>query len=460
MDIDFRLAGSDPNIVRPPPRSLDARLRRLLPTPPLLPVASVQAQPGLSALPRISALRNRGLSPSTARRRASGLSPPHPGNNPPIHMMMSGGSCSSQVVEVALPVGVPLRFQVSSLQLSAVARVKLAPLVGALPCVGAVTVRPTTAGSHSAQPLRSCISRPHDNHPPRAQVSLMGYPFFDLALEALTGNLMAVPGLTDLVSGALRKALGGVVWPQRIVIPLMPDPATGYARLLPWPEGVLLVRLRGARRLPIVDLGGTIDPFFRVRIDGHTLVRRPGAAVEGRCGPAHVVWLCDEVAVLREQQPAGAPPFSLFFTHSLARLLPCPFPPRLSSPAAGAREHSAPGNPHPYLRRDPRPARPGPPDGQTPRGAVGLEPAGVREGGRGRGVPGGGAREVGGGGAAGAVARVAAAEARGAGVQRRRHGRANNPAAQHCLAALSPPPHDACLGSCLLCWPAAAASWV
>lgn len=46
------------------------------------------------------------------------------------------------------------------------------------------------------------------------------------------------------------------------------------ARLLPWPAGLLVVRLRGAKHLPLVDLGGSIDPFFKFRIGGHSLVRR------------------------------------------------------------------------------------------------------------------------------------------------------------------------------------------
>lgn len=60
----------------------------------------------------------------------------------------------------------------------------------------------------------------------------------------------------------------GRVRPQ--IIPLIPD-TSGYASLLPWPEGALLVRLKGARRLPLVDLGHSIDPFFRLRIDGQSL---------------------------------------------------------------------------------------------------------------------------------------------------------------------------------------------
>lgn len=97
------------------------------------------------------------------------------------------GSDPNIVIEVALPAGAPLQLQVSSLQLSAVARVRLAPLVDRVPCVGAVTV------------------------------SLMGYPFFDCSLDALSGNVMAFPGLPSLIGSAIRSAVRAYVWPQRLV---------------------------------------------------------------------------------------------------------------------------------------------------------------------------------------------------------------------------------------------------
>lgn len=198
----------------------------------------------------------------------------------------------------------------------------------------------------------------------------MGYPFFDCALEALSGNLMAFPGLPGLVGGIIRKAVQGFVWPQRMIIPLAKDESgTGYANLLPWPEGVLVVRLRGARRLPLVDLGGSIDPFFKLKIDGHVLVRHSSALsslifLECAAFPAS-----ETPRRPGQPRPARARP-SAFTTSGRASrrhprddngslLFPTTPPPHNT---AGAREPEAQQHPQPHLRGDLLPPRHRPED--------------------------------------------------------------------------------------------------
>ena len=149
------------------------------------------------------------------------------------------GSEPLAVVAITLVGGVQTVIQLAALQLSAVARVKLGPLVGAIPCFGAVSV------------------------------SLIGEPFLDFSLTALSGDLMAVPGLTGLVSSQVKKALNAFIYPQRLVIPVMKG-VESYLGLMPRATGVLLVSVARARGLPGLGPRSTLNPFVVLRVAGQT----------------------------------------------------------------------------------------------------------------------------------------------------------------------------------------------
>ena len=113
------------------------------------------------------------------------------------------GAQPNAIVTVRLLTGTELVLQLGSLTLSTVARVTLAPLAPALPCASA------------------------------ASVSLLGYPFLDFSLTALKGDIMAIPGLEAAVSAAVKSAVKAYVWPQRLVVPIVPFACLQRSRSAP-----------------------------------------------------------------------------------------------------------------------------------------------------------------------------------------------------------------------------------
>ena len=153
------------------------------------------------------------------------------------------GAEPNAVIRVSTVAGVELVIQLAALQLQATARVTLSPLLPAPPFVGAVSV------------------------------ALLSIPFVDFSITGLKGDLMALPGLEAGIAAGLKKGLASLIWPRRLVVPLVPDP-DGYPALQPRARGALLLRVRSARGLPVVDAapGSSIDPYMRVSVSGHDIV--------------------------------------------------------------------------------------------------------------------------------------------------------------------------------------------
>ena len=153
------------------------------------------------------------------------------------------GAEPNAVVRVTTAAGVELVIQLAALQLQTTARVALSPLLPAPPFVGAVSV------------------------------ALLSIPFVDFSVAGLNCDLMALPGLEAAIAAGLKKGLAALIWPRRLVVPLVPDP-DGYPALQPRARGALLLRLRAARGLPVVDAapGASIDPYMRVSVSGHDVV--------------------------------------------------------------------------------------------------------------------------------------------------------------------------------------------
>ena len=155
------------------------------------------------------------------------------------------GAEPNAIVRVATIAGPEIVIQLAGLQLRTTARVTLSPLLSAPPFFGAVSV------------------------------SLLSVPFVDFSVTGLQGDLMALPGLEAGIAAALKKGLAAFIYPQRLVVPVVPDPSgNGYPGLHPRARGALLLRLRGARGLPTVDAapGASIDPYMRVSVAGHDTV--------------------------------------------------------------------------------------------------------------------------------------------------------------------------------------------
>ena len=167
---------------------------------------------------------------------------------------------------VELVTGQTLMLQLAALQVTARLRLKLASLCATPPFFGAVCV------------------------------SFMEQPFVDFQLGPLQGDVMAIPGLDSLVRSEARKALATMIWPSRLVVPVLSSEESLSASLQAWPTGVVMarapscpaapgeamrlsdaslptrtqVRLLRARHLPRVDVGfgACIDPFFVLHVTG------------------------------------------------------------------------------------------------------------------------------------------------------------------------------------------------
>ena len=205
-------------------------------------------------LATLGSLSIYGVSSVTLQQFALGPSPqiggvkvwPADGVAPPGAVVMDidlrvSGADSNALVYSHLLAGSPLVIQLAALQLRTVVRVCFRDLGPRLPPFGAVTV------------------------------SLLGQPFVDFSLTALSGDIMALPGLESAVSAAVTKGVSGLLWPQRMIVPLASD--TDLASLHPRATGVLLVRIKAARGLPITDaVDASTDPFVRVIVQNHSTV--------------------------------------------------------------------------------------------------------------------------------------------------------------------------------------------
>ena len=149
------------------------------------------------------------------------------------------GASPNAVVSMALPAGAgALKVQLSSLQLSTVARVSFRRLAAKLPPFEALTV------------------------------SLLGTPFIDFGITALSGDLSAVPGFEGIVANAIRSQISAFMWPKRLLIPLTSE-AEADPALQPSAQGAVLVRLHAGRNLPVSDtVRQTTDPYVRLAVEG------------------------------------------------------------------------------------------------------------------------------------------------------------------------------------------------
>eukprot|EP00271_Cylindrocystis_brebissonii_P015740 TRINITY_DN38732_c0_g1_i1.p1 TRINITY_DN38732_c0_g1~~TRINITY_DN38732_c0_g1_i1.p1 ORF type:complete len:470 (-),score=85.46 TRINITY_DN38732_c0_g1_i1:1786-3195(-) len=126
---------------------------------------------------------------------------------------------------------VDLPVQLKSLKVFATARIIL-ELTGKIPCIGAV--------------VASLLAKPKP---------LVGY-----TLKAVGGSLTALPGVATLIDDVVQGILGDtVVWPKRIVVPLIAGFDTSHLELKI--EGQLKVTVLRAEGLKNVDLVGKSDPY-------------------------------------------------------------------------------------------------------------------------------------------------------------------------------------------------------
>jgi hypothetical protein len=91
-------------------------------------------------------------------------------------------------------------------------------------------------------------------------VSLTEPPDFDFDLKFLGGDVGALPGVEKMIDNSIRTALmDSLVWPSRIVVPMIPGLDFSFLEL--HPVGELEVTLIEGKNIKNTDLIGKADPF-------------------------------------------------------------------------------------------------------------------------------------------------------------------------------------------------------
>ncbi|KAI3778322.1 hypothetical protein L2E82_07528 [Cichorium intybus] len=131
-----------------------------------------------------------------------------------------------------------IKIQLVDLQVFAVPRVTLKPLVSAFPCFANVVV------------------------------SLLEKPHVDFGLKVLGGDVMSIPGLYPLVQEMIKKEVAKLyLWPQTLEIPIL-DSSLGAVKR---PVGVLHVKVIRATKLMKMDILGLSDPYVKLKLNGEML---------------------------------------------------------------------------------------------------------------------------------------------------------------------------------------------
>ncbi|CAN7069732.1 unnamed protein product [Brassica rapa subsp. trilocularis] len=131
-----------------------------------------------------------------------------------------------------------IKVQLVDLQIFAIMRVALKPLLPTFPCFGAVVV------------------------------SLMEKPHVDFGLKVLGGDIMSIPGLYRYVQETIKRQVSSMYhWPQVLEIPIL-DASTASVKK---PVGLLHVNIIRARNLLKKDLLGTSDPYVKLSLTGEKL---------------------------------------------------------------------------------------------------------------------------------------------------------------------------------------------
>ncbi|KAM0938732.1 putative C2 domain, synaptotagmin-like mitochondrial-lipid-binding domain, C2 domain superfamily [Dioscorea sansibarensis] len=128
--------------------------------------------------------------------------------------------------------GLKVTLQVVDLQVFAIPRVTLKPLVPNFPCFANILV------------------------------SLMEKPHVDFGLKLLGADVMAVPGLYRFVQETIKTQVASMyLWPRTLDVQVM-DPSKAFQK----PVGILLVNVVRAQKLKKKDLMGKSDPYVKLKL--------------------------------------------------------------------------------------------------------------------------------------------------------------------------------------------------
>ncbi|KAL1553218.1 synaptotagmin-3-like [Salvia divinorum] len=130
---------------------------------------------------------------------------------------------------------VKVTIQLVDLQVFAMPRVTLKPLVPTIPCFANIVV------------------------------SLLEKPHIDFGVKVLGGDVMSIPGLYRYVQERIKKEVASLyLWPKSLEIPML-DASTVAVKK---PVGILHVRVIRATKLLKMDLLGLSDPYVKLNLSG------------------------------------------------------------------------------------------------------------------------------------------------------------------------------------------------
>ncbi|KAJ7975054.1 synaptotagmin-3 [Quillaja saponaria] len=134
-----------------------------------------------------------------------------------------------------------ITVQLIDLQISAVPRIALKPLVPTFPCFASIVV------------------------------SLLEKPQVDFGMKILGGDIMAIPGLYRFIQETIKKQVASLyLWPQTLEIPILDSSTVAIKK----PVGILHVNVVRAVKLLKMDLLGTSDPYVKLSLTGDRLPAR------------------------------------------------------------------------------------------------------------------------------------------------------------------------------------------
>ncbi|KAJ3678583.1 hypothetical protein LUZ60_002386 [Juncus effusus] len=136
------------------------------------------------------------------------------------------------VTVVVKAFGLKATAQVVDLQVFALPRITLKPLVPSFPCFAKIVV------------------------------SLMEKPHVDFGLKLLGADLMSIPGLYRVVQDIIKKQVAQMyLWPKVLEVQIM-DPTKAMKK----PVGILHVKVIQAFKLKKKDLMGKSDPYVKLKL--------------------------------------------------------------------------------------------------------------------------------------------------------------------------------------------------
>lgn len=145
---------------------------------------------------------------------------------------------NSNIIVAVTISSIKVTIQLVDLQVFAMPRVTLKPLVPTIPCFANIVV------------------------------SLMEKPHIDFGVKVLGGDVMSIPGLYRYVQERIKKEVASLyLWPKSLEIPVLDASTVAIKK----PVGILHVRVIRATKLLKMDLLGLSDPYVKLNLSGEKL---------------------------------------------------------------------------------------------------------------------------------------------------------------------------------------------